>query len=81
MENEIRYGELKVGDVVFFHGAKVVIKNIHVSGICDNEWHKGENIINFEITPYDDEAINILGNFYSHGWYGGVESLTLTKYE
>ena len=81
MKNEIRYGELKVGDVVFFHGAKVVIKNINVSGVCDNEWHKGEKIINFEIEPHDDEAIDILGNFYSHGCYGGVESLTLTKCE
>lgn len=65
----------------FFHGAKVTIKNIHVSGICDNKWHKGERIIDFEIEPYDDEAVTVLGDFYSHGSYGGVESLTLTKCE
>ena len=79
MNKIVKYGELKKGDVVQFHGALVKIINVVVSGFCDNEYHKGERIINFEIEPYNDEAERILGSFYSHGCYGGVESLTLVK--
>ena len=73
----VKYGELKKNDVIWFHGAQVIIKNVECVGICHNEWHDGERIINFEIEPYNDEAIKVLGNFYSHGTYGGVESLTV----
>ena len=61
------------------NGKKVITFQSYDSRICDNGSYKGEHIINFEIEPYNDEAEQILGNFYSHGCYGGVESLTLEK--
>ena len=79
MNKIVKYGELKKGDVVYFHGALVKIVNTIIGGICDNGRYKGERIINFEIEPYNDEAEQILGSFYSRGCYGGVESLTLVK--
>ena len=79
MNKIVKYGELKIGDVVYFHGAVVKIVNIITGGVCSNSCYKGEHIINFEIEPYNDEAEQILGSFYSHGCYGGVESLTLVK--
>lgn len=79
MNKIVKYGELKIGDVVYFHGALVKIVNIIAGGVCNNSCYKGEHIINFEIEPYNDEAEQILGGFYSRGCYGGVESLTLVK--
>ena len=79
MNKQIKYGELKKGDVVYFHGALVKIVNTIIGGVCNNGCYKGERIINFEIEPYNDEAEQILGSFYGHGCYGGVESLTLEK--
>lgn len=57
-----RYDELQVGDVINFHGANVKIINTK----------KDAETVSFEIEPADDEAIEILGEFYSHGWYSGV---------
>ena len=73
------YGELKKNDVIIFHGAEVEIKDVRICGVCDNEFHKGEKIINFTIEPNNKEALAILGNFYSHGTYGGVESIQICK--
>ena len=79
MSGFVRYGDLQKNDVVWFHGAQVLIKDVRVVGICDNEFCKGERIINFDIEPYNDEALQILGKFYGYGTYGGVESLALWK--
>lgn len=79
MSGFVKYGELNKNDIVIFHGAQVVIKETRVNGICDNNYHKGEKIISFDIEPYDDEALKILGNFYAYGTYGGVESRSIWK--
>lgn len=77
--NEIRYDELKAGDVIVFHGAKERIVEVRDDG--ESEYHKGERVIRFDLEPYDDEAVQILGKFYSHGTYGGVGFLTAPVYK
>lgn len=79
MSGFVKYGELKKHDIICFHGAQVVIKDVRINGICDNELHKGEKIISFDIEPYDNEALKTLGKFYAFGTYGGVESITIWK--
>ena len=74
----VRYDELKVNDVVRFHGADVRIKKVVEHPAPANEWYPNEKTIDFEIEPADDEATEILGSFYSHGTYGGVGCLTTT---
>jgi len=74
MEHEIKtYGQLQIGDVIFFHGANVKVIDIKRTPYRDNLLTKDEckEVISFEIEPADDEAVEILGRFYSHGWYGG----------
>jgi hypothetical protein len=74
----VRYDELKVNDVIKFHGANVRIVKVEESPAPANEWYPEEKTIRFDIEPADDEAIEVLGNFYSHGTYGGVGCLTTT---
>ena len=78
---EKRYDEMQVGDVVRFHGANVRIINIKRRPYTE-EYYKNEctEVINFEIEPADEEAENILGKYYAHGWYGGVGCLTVGQY-
>lgn len=73
---EKRYDELKVGDVINFHGANVKVKDIKRRPYTE-EYYKDEctEVIHFEIEPADDEAEQILGKYYAHGWYGGVGCL------
>ena len=75
----IRYDELKVNDVVMFHGANVRITKITVLPAPANEYYPNEKTIGFDIEPADEEAEKILGKFYSHGSYGGVGCLELEK--
>ena len=76
-----RYDELEVGDVVLFHGANVKIINIRRHPYTDKLYaDQCDMVISFEIRPADDEAVEILGNFYSHGWYGGVGCLKMPYY-
>ena len=79
MGNFVRYGELKKNDVVWFHGAQVIIKDVRFYAPVKEGIYKGERVVNFDIEPYNDEALQILGKFYGYGTYGGVESLTLWK--
>jgi ASC-1-like (ASCH) protein len=76
--NTKRYDELQVGDVVVFHGANVRIIDIERRPYTE-ELYKNEctEVIHFEIEPADDEAVQMLGNYYSHGWYGGIGCLTV----
>lgn len=63
------YGELKKNDIIIFHGAKVRIISVkHLTNF-------GRPWTGFEIEPADDEAVELLGEYYSHGWYGGDDSL------
>ena len=73
----IRYDELKVNDIVLFHGANVRITKIIELPAPANEYYPNEKTISFDIEPADDEAERILGKFYSHGSYGGVGCLKI----
>ena len=73
----IRYDEIKVNDVVRFHGAEVRVKKVVESPAPANEWYPEEKTISFEIEPANEKAVEILGSFYSHGEYGGVGCLTI----
>lgn len=75
-----RYDELKVNDVVKFHGANVRIVEVKHFPYND-EPYKNETkvVVRFTIEPADDEAISILGKFYSHGTYGGVGCLKIEE--
>jgi hypothetical protein len=72
----VRYDELKVNDVILFHGANVKITKIVETPAPANKWYPNEKTINFDVEPANEEAENILGKFYSHGTYGGVGCLT-----
>ena len=71
-----KYGELKKGDVIWWYGGKVRI--IRVWDIGESDYYKGERVMRFEVEPADEECVKVLGNFYSHGVYGGVEHLEVT---
>ena len=75
----IRYDELKVNDVVMFHGANVrIIKVTETPAPAPaSEYYPNEKTIACDIEPADEEAEKILGKFYSHGSYGGVGCLEL----
>lgn len=75
---EIRYDELRAGDVIVFYGAKERVVEVRDDG--ESEYYKGERVIRFDLEPYDDEAVKLLGKFYSHGTYGGVGFLTAALY-
>ena len=73
----VRYDELKVNDVVRFHGADVRIKKVVELNTPANEWYLNEKTISFEIEPANDESLKVLGKFYAYGNYGGVGCLEL----
>ena len=73
----VRYDELKVNDVVRFHGADVRIKKVVERNTPANEWYLNEKTISFEIEPANDESLKVLGKFYAYGNYGGVGCLEL----
>ena len=80
---QIRYDEIRVGDIIRFYGANVKIKAVREWPAPANEFYPEEKTINFDIVPAEDgdekhDAIKVLGNFYSHGTYGGVGCLMAT---
>ena len=78
---EKRYDELKVGDVIWWYGAKERIVEVIEYPPVTNEVYQNEKVIRFTVEPADDEAVKILGKFYSHGTYGGGGCLTATVLE
>lgn len=68
---EIRFDELKSGDIILFHGARVKVVTVN---IAPADWNTAEKYVTFEAEPADAEALDIMGPFYSHGTYGGVGS-------
>ena len=74
---KIRYDELKKGDVIHFHGANLRITKIDERPAPANQWYPNEKSIGFETEPADEEAVKTLGNFYAHGYYGGVGCLEI----
>lgn len=76
---EVRYDELKAGDVILFHGANERVVSVTTTPAPANEWYPNECTVRFVLEPADEKAVEILGSFYSHGCYGGVGCLTATK--
>ena len=74
MKQEIRYDELRAGDVIEWHGAKEIVEWTEDQG--ESEHNPGEKVIRFKLMPYDKEAVEMLGKFYANGIYGGVGFLT-----
>ena len=73
-----RYDELKVNDVIWFHGAKVKIIDVQFFPYNEEYYRdRTDKTVTFTIEPANEEAIEILGRFYSHGTYGGVGCLTV----
>ena len=73
----IRYDEIQKNDVIRFHGANLRVTKVTEAPAPANKWYPNEKTISFDVEPADDEAVKILGNFYSHGSYGGVGCLTV----
>lgn len=67
---EIRYDEIKAGDVIRFHGANELVTEVWNEG--PSEYYPEEDVIRFKLQPADEKAVEMLGEFYSHGTYGGV---------
>ena len=74
----VRYDKLKVGDVIYWHGAKERIVAIRETPAPANENYPNEKGIYFDLEPVDDDSVKVLGKYYSHGTYGGVGCLTAT---
>jgi hypothetical protein len=72
----IRYDEIKVNDVIKFHGANVRVVDYKEFPAPANEYYPEEKTVLFTIEPNDDEAIEILGSYYCRGEYGGVGCLS-----
>jgi hypothetical protein len=74
---KIRYDELQKNDVIRFHGANLRVTKVTETPAPANQWYPNEKSIGFEVEPADEEAVKVLGSFYSHGYYGGVGCLTV----
>lgn len=79
--SKCRYDELRVGDIILFHGARERIVSItSYSNDPKNPYYEdAKRVIRFELEPADDEAVKTLGKFYSHGTYGGVGCLIASR--
>ena len=76
---EIRYDQLRAGDIICWHGAKEQV--METVDECESKYYPGERVIRFTLRPYDDEAVKMLGKFYANGTYGGVGFLTVALIE
>lgn len=73
----VNYGDLRTGDIIKWYGATVRIIDVsHVKRKCSGVL---KPCTYFTIEPYSNEAVEILGNFYSHGQYGGIDELTVER--
>lgn len=79
MKKLVRYDQLEVGDVILFHGAREIV--IGVADYVDSKTNPGETVIRIDLAPYDNEAEEMLGSFYSRGSYGGVGSIEVELLE
>ena len=73
----IRYDELKVNDIIRFHGANLRIVKLSETPAPANEYYPNEKTISFSVEPADKQAEKIIGKFYAHGEYGGVGCLEI----
>lgn len=70
MKRLVRYDQLEVGDVILFHGAREIVMSVTDYG--ESKTYPGESVIQIDLAPYDNEAEEKLGSFYSRGTYAGV---------
>lgn len=76
-----RYDELKINDVIIFHGGKCRVTDLKTTPYVFTEDNRidfsneTDVVVSFTIEPEDEECVELLGNFYSHGTYGGVGCL------
>lgn len=73
----ITYADLQIGDIIYWYGA--LVKIIRINRFKANEVSCEKDCTYFEIEPVNEETIKILGTFYSHGSYGGIDTLTVYK--
>lgn len=72
-----RYDELKKGDVIKFHGAELELIAVCIDKPAPaNEYYPNDCVIRFDTKPFGKFAVEVIGNFYANGTYGGVGSLT-----
>lgn len=77
-EHDKRYDELKAGDVIWWYGAKLRIVEVRSYPYTEGPYsHLTSLTIRFDVEPADEQAVRILGKFYSHGTYGGVGCLVV----
>lgn len=77
-----RYDELKKGDVIIFHGAKLELTAVRIDKPAPaNEHYPNDCVIRFDTKPFDKSAVEVLGNFYANGTYGGVGCLIVEVIE
>lgn len=79
MTKTVAYSDLKIGDVIIWYGAEVVIREINREYRKPFGHFKGGNCTYFTIAPNNKKALEILGRFYAHGTYGGIDELTVEK--
>lgn len=70
------YGELKTGDLIWFHGAEVELVWVKHYTTAD-----GVNITDFKVKPHNAHALDVLGSFYGNAEYGGIDTLTVATVE
>lgn len=74
-----KYGDLYAGDVIIWYGA--IVRIVDVSRTlckCGNTY---KPCTYFTIEPYNEKAVEILGDFYAYGQYGGIDTLTVPRLE
>lgn len=73
---EITINDIKVGDVISVQGSKVRVTEVWEDGV--NYW--GEKVIHFKVSPFDQDAVRMLGR-YSTATFGGWHGLRVHLYE
>lgn len=75
----VKYSDLYAGDVIIWYGA--IVRIVDVSRTfrkCGNTY---KPCTYFTIEPYNEKAVEILGNVRAYGQYGGVDKLTVQRLE
>ena len=72
------YGELKAGDLIWFHGAQVELVWVKHYIAFDKDEVK---CTDFKIKPHNAHALEVLGSYYANGEYGGIDTLTVMMVE
>ena len=60
---EIRYDELKTGDIILFHGANERVVSVDIRQGIKSKYAPAEKLVSFRLAPADREAEELRGNF------------------